>query len=78
MLPVGSLYLQVLHHDYIDRGCKPYLPTFQVIKQLMDMKRKKIQKVYPGLTCLRDGVRQIPIESIPGVIEAGFRANPNM
>lgn len=31
-------------------------------------------QVYPGLKCFKDGVRQIPIESIPGVVEAGFRS----
>ena len=44
----------------------------------MDLKRKKIQKVYQGLTCFRDGVRQIPIESIPGVAEAGFKPSDKM
>ena len=30
-------------------------------------------KIRPGLTCFRDGVRQIPIESIPGVLETGWK-----
>ena len=40
---------------------------------MIERKREKIQKVYTGLKCFKDGVRQIPIESIPGVVEAGFR-----
>ena len=29
----------------------------------------QIRKVYPGLSCFKEGVRQIPIESIPGIRE---------
>ena len=50
----------------------------EIIKRLIEMKRKKLQKVYPGLTCFKDGVRQIPIESIPGVVEAGFKSLDTM
>lgn len=30
-------------------------------------------KVYPGLTCFKEGVRQIPVESIPGIRETGWK-----
>jgi histone acetyltransferase len=48
----------------------------EVVRQLAEKKRQELKKVYPGLTCFRDGVRQIPIESIPGVLEAGWKPTP--
>lgn len=39
----------------------------QIIKKLIERKQAQIRKVYPGLSCFKDGVRQIPIESIPGI-----------
>jgi histone acetyltransferase len=44
----------------------------QIVKKLLERKREEMSKVRPGLTCFRDGVRQIPIESIPGVLECGW------
>lgn len=41
--------------------------AFQIIKKLIERKQAQIRKVYPGLSCFKDGVRQIPIESIPGI-----------
>lgn len=32
----------------------------------------KIEKHFPGLTCFLDGVRMVPIESIPGVMDTGW------
>ena len=46
----------------------------QVVKRVIEKKQEEEDMVYPGLTCFKDGVRQIPIESIPGVSEAGFKA----
>ena len=40
---------------------------FQIIKKLIERKQAQIRKVYPGLSCFKEGVRQIPIESIPGI-----------
>lgn len=37
------------------------------------MKQQEIGQVYPGLTCFKDGVREIPIESIPGLKLTGWR-----
>lgn len=31
------------------------------------MKRQEFRKVYPGLTCFKEGVSHIPIENIPGL-----------
>lgn len=40
---------------------------WQIIKKLIERKQAQIRKVYPGLSCFKEGVRQIPIESIPGI-----------
>ncbi|XP_032868037.1 histone acetyltransferase KAT2B isoform X1 [Amblyraja radiata] len=39
----------------------------EIIKKLIERKQAQIRKVYPGLSCFKEGVRQIPIESIPGI-----------
>uniref|UniRef100_G3P1Q7 Histone acetyltransferase n=1 Tax=Gasterosteus aculeatus aculeatus TaxID=481459 RepID=G3P1Q7_GASAC len=41
----------------------------EIIKKLIERKQSQIRKVYPGLTCFKEGVRQIPVESIPGISE---------
>ncbi|NXW10263.1 KAT2A acetyltransferase, partial [Fregetta grallaria] len=50
-------------------------PSFplQIIKKLIERKQAQIRKVYPGLTCFKEGVRQIPIESVPGIRETGWK-----
>lgn len=45
---------------------KSYM-SLQIIKKLIERKQSQIRKVYPGLTCFKEGVRQIPVESIPGI-----------
>lgn len=45
----------------------------EVLKKIVERRQDELGKCYPGLTCFRDGIRQIPIESIPGVREAGYR-----
>lgn len=32
----------------------------------------KIERNFPGLTCFKDGVRMVTIESIPGVMDTGW------
>lgn len=44
----------------------------EILKKLIERKQAQIRKVHPGLSCFKDGVREIPIESIPGIIEAGW------
>ncbi len=39
----------------------------EILKKLIERKQAQIRKVHPGLTCYREGVREIPIESIPGM-----------
>ena len=38
----------------------------EVLKKLIEQRQQEIQKVHPGLTCFKEGVRIIPIEAIPG------------
>uniref|UniRef100_A0A670KBK6 Histone acetyltransferase n=1 Tax=Podarcis muralis TaxID=64176 RepID=A0A670KBK6_PODMU len=45
----------------------------EIIKKLIERKQAQIRKVYPGLSCFKDGVRQIPIESIPGIRDTGWK-----
>ena len=47
----------------------------EVVKKLIERRQEDLFRSYPGLTCFRDGIRQIPIESIPGVREAGYRSS---
>ena len=44
----------------------------EILKKLIERKQNQIRKVHAGLICFKDGVREIPIESIPGVLEAGY------
>uniref|UniRef100_A0A8C9VDW2 histone acetyltransferase n=1 Tax=Scleropages formosus TaxID=113540 RepID=A0A8C9VDW2_SCLFO len=44
----------------------------EIIKKLIERKQAQIRKVYPGLSCFKEGVRQIPIESIPGIRKVSF------
>lgn len=32
----------------------------------------RMEKDFPGLTCFMDGVKTVPIESIPGVMDTGW------
>lgn len=45
----------------------------EIIKKLIEQRQQEVQKVHPGLTCFRDGVRSIPVESIPGILETGWK-----
>lgn len=47
-----------------------WISICQIIKKLIERKQTQIRKVYPGLTCFKEGVRQIPVESIPGISES--------
>ncbi len=45
----------------------------EILKKLIEKKQNQIRKIHPGLTCFRDGsVKEIPVESIPGIVEAGY------
>ncbi|XP_065836965.1 histone acetyltransferase KAT2A-like [Oscarella lobularis] len=44
----------------------------EVVRQLIE-KKQGIRRVYPGLKCFKEGARQIPIESIPGILETNWK-----
>uniref|UniRef100_A0A8C3FRC1 histone acetyltransferase n=1 Tax=Chrysemys picta bellii TaxID=8478 RepID=A0A8C3FRC1_CHRPI len=48
----------------------------EIIKKLIERKQAQIRKVYPGLTCFKEGVRQIPVESIPGITGGESKLSP--
>jgi len=45
----------------------------EIVKKLIHQRQQEIQKVHPGLTCFKEGVRGIPVESIPGIRETGWK-----
>jgi len=44
----------------------------EILKKLIEKKQADIRKVHSGLVCFKDGVREIPVESIPGILETGM------
>lgn len=50
-----------------------FILTYQIVKHLIEMKQQEISQVHPGLNCFKDGVREIPIDSIPGLKLTGWR-----
>ena len=49
----------------------------KIVKKIIERKQAEMQKVYPGLKCFKEGVRQIPMENIPGVVERGWKSDPD-
>ncbi|XP_054270725.1 histone acetyltransferase KAT2A [Macrosteles quadrilineatus] len=45
----------------------------EIIKRLLDQRKQEAHKVHPGLSCFREGLKVIPIESIPGIRETGWK-----
>ncbi|CAG9767684.1 unnamed protein product [Ceutorhynchus assimilis] len=43
------------------------------IKQLIYHQQRTVAKVHPGITFFKDGVETIPVESIPGLEETGYK-----
>ncbi|CAH1105077.1 unnamed protein product, partial [Psylliodes chrysocephalus] len=43
------------------------------VKQLIYQQQKTVSKIHPGITFFNQGVRSIPIESIPGIEETGWK-----
>lgn len=48
----------------------------EIVKELILQRQQEISKVHPGLTCFKEGIRTIPIESIPGLRDIGWRSVP--
>ena len=49
----------------------------EIIKKLIERKQSEIRRMHPGLQVFKEGVREIPIESIPGIREAGWTPSNN-
>lgn len=47
-----------------------------IFKHLIHHQQKNVTKVYPGLTFFKEGVHSIPVESLPGIQETGWKAAP--
>ena len=45
----------------------------QITNELISQKQNDTQKIHPGLTCFKEGVSRIPVESIPGLLELGWK-----
>jgi hypothetical protein len=41
------------------------------LKKLVEQRQAEFQKVMPGLNCFKEGVHNIPVESIPGIQATG-------
>jgi len=49
----------------------------EILKKLVERKQEQIRKVHSGLTCFREGVREISVDSIPGILETGWEPPSN-
>lgn len=45
----------------------------EITKELISQRQQDVQKIHTGLTCFKEGVRSIPVESIPGLRECGWK-----
>jgi len=45
----------------------------EIVRQLIKEKQEEIKRVHPGLTCFKEGVREIPISTIPGIEMTGWK-----
>ena len=50
----------------------------EILKKLVEKKQEQIRKVHSGLTCFKEGVREISVESIPGILETGWEPPSGM
>lgn len=48
----------------------------EIAKYLIRQQQQKVIQEYPELTCFKDGLRSIPIESIPGIKQTGWKPSP--
>lgn len=42
----------------------------EILKELISQRQQEVQKIHPGLTCFKEGLRSIPVEAIPGLRES--------
>jgi len=45
----------------------------EIIRQLIKDRQAEIKQIYPGLKCFKNGVSEIPIFSIPGIENTGWK-----
>lgn len=45
----------------------------EILKELIAQRHNEVQRTRPGLSCFKEGVRSIPVESIPGLREIGWK-----
>ncbi|XP_017843335.1 histone acetyltransferase KAT2A [Drosophila busckii] len=45
----------------------------EILKELIAQRHNEVQKVRAGLTCFKEGLPSIPVESIPGLREIGWK-----
>uniref|UniRef100_A0A1A9UTQ4 histone acetyltransferase n=1 Tax=Glossina austeni TaxID=7395 RepID=A0A1A9UTQ4_GLOAU len=45
----------------------------EILKELIAQRHNEVQKVRPGLTCFKEGLPSIPVESIPGLRDIGWK-----
>ncbi|KAL9904976.1 histone acetyltransferase KAT2A isoform X2 [Glossina fuscipes] len=45
----------------------------EILKELIAERHNEVQKVRPGLTCFKEGLPSIPVESIPGLRDIGWK-----
>ncbi|XP_016991343.1 histone acetyltransferase KAT2A [Drosophila rhopaloa] len=45
----------------------------EILKELIAQRHSEVQKVRPGLNCFKEGLPSIPVESIPGLREIGWK-----
>ena len=48
----------------------------EILKKLVEKKQEQIRKVHSGLTCFREGVTEISVDAIPGILETGWQPLP--
>jgi len=44
----------------------------EILRMLVERKQEQIRQVHPGMSCFRDGVREIAVQDIPGILETGW------
>lgn len=50
----------------------------EIIKKLIEKKQEQLRKTHPGLTCFKDGVREIPVLSMPGIRDSSWKPDKTL
>ncbi|XP_065053694.1 histone acetyltransferase KAT2A-like isoform X1 [Rhopilema esculentum] len=49
----------------------------EILKKIIELKQNEIRIRHPGLSCFKEGVREIPISSVPGIELTGWKKLQN-